>query len=56
MRVGRKQFEAGEVFTEVIGAEHKGRNVGSRPVKLIVFYVGEVGSPSVCSNLSPNDA
>jgi quercetin dioxygenase-like cupin family protein len=38
-----KQLKAGEAIAEVVNTLHNGRNVGSVPVKLVVFYVGSVG-------------
>jgi quercetin dioxygenase-like cupin family protein len=41
---GRKKLmKAGEALAEVIATAHNGRNVGTTPVKLIVFYAGAVG-------------
>ena len=38
-----KQLKSGEAIAEVVNTYHNGRNVGSVPAKLIVFYVGVVG-------------
>jgi quercetin dioxygenase-like cupin family protein len=38
-----KHLKSGEALTEVVNTFHNGRNVGSVPVKLIVFYAGAVG-------------
>ena len=38
-----KRLQAGDALAEVVNTLHNGRNVGSIPVKLIVFYVGHVG-------------
>lgn len=38
-----KQLKPGEALAEVVNTLHNGRNVGSVPVKLIVFYAGAVG-------------
>ena len=35
----------GEVLPELIGKYHYGKNTGSEPVELVVFYVGEKGTP-----------
>ena len=35
----------GEVLPELIGKYHYGKNVGNEPVELIVFYIGENGTP-----------
>ena len=39
----KKLMKAGEALAEVIATPHNGRNVGTTPVKLIVFYAGAVG-------------
>jgi quercetin dioxygenase-like cupin family protein len=45
LRHGRsRQFSAGEAFAEVVNTEHNGRNVGTVPVKLLVFYTGASGA------------
>ena len=35
----------GEVLPELIGKYHYGKNTGKEPVELIVFYVGQKGTP-----------
>lgn len=35
----------GEVLPELIGKYHYGKNLGNEPVELIVFYIGEKGTP-----------
>jgi len=35
----------GEVLPELVGKYHYGKNTGRKPVELIVFYVGEKGTP-----------
>ena len=35
----------GEVLPELIGKYHYGKNTGNEPVELIVFYIGEKGTP-----------
>lgn len=40
-----KRLKAGEALAEVVKRSHNGRNVGSTPARLIVFYAGAVGSP-----------
>ena len=35
----------GECLSELIGKYHYGRNDGNEPVELVVFYVGEKGTP-----------
>jgi quercetin dioxygenase-like cupin family protein len=38
-----KRLKSGEALAEVINTLHNGRNVGTVPVKLVVFYAGAVG-------------
>ena len=38
-----KHLKSGEALAEVVNTLHNGRNVGSVPVKLVVFYAGAVG-------------
>lgn len=38
-----KRQKAGEALAEVVNTLHNGRNVGTVPVKLVVFYAGSVG-------------
>jgi quercetin dioxygenase-like cupin family protein len=40
-----KLLRAGDELPEVVNRPHNGRNVGSAPAKLIVFYAGVVGTP-----------
>lgn len=40
---GVKRLKAGEAVAEVMNTFHNGRNVGTVPVKLVVFYAGMVG-------------
>ena len=35
----------GECLPEIIGKYHYGKNTGKTPVELIVFYVGQKGTP-----------
>jgi len=38
-----KRLQAGEALAEVVNTLHNGRNVGDRPVKIVVFYAGIEG-------------
>lgn len=40
---GVHDFKEGEAIIEVIDTPHNGRNQGSIPVKLVVFYTGALG-------------
>ena len=35
----------GDVLPEVVGKYHYGKNMGNEPVELIVFYIGQKGTP-----------
>ena len=35
----------GEALPELIGKYHYGKNTGREPVELVVFYIGEKGTP-----------
>jgi quercetin dioxygenase-like cupin family protein len=39
-----KRLHAGDALAEVVNRPHNGRNVGTVPVRLVVFYTGAVGS------------
>lgn len=45
-----KRFKSGDTFAEVMNTLHQGRNVGTVPVKLVVFYAG-----SVAQKISENE-
>ena len=49
----KKQFKAGEVIIEVFNTFHNGRNSGSQPAVLIVFYTGIKGVPNVVKMEQP---
>ncbi len=38
-------LQEGEVLPELIGKYHYGKNTGNVPVELVVFYIGEKGTP-----------
>jgi quercetin dioxygenase-like cupin family protein len=48
-----KQLKSGEALAEVVNTLHNGRNVGSVPVKLIVFYAGAVGQKLTTKEITP---
>ena len=35
----------GDVLPELVGKYHYGKNKGNEPIELIVFYIGEKGTP-----------
>lgn len=43
----RLSFRAGEAIIEVVNTVHNGKNTGTEPVKLAVFYLGAEGTPNV---------
>lgn len=46
-------LKAGEPLVEAVGVAHNGRNTGSEPVKLLVFYTGIEGKPNVAKVARP---
>lgn len=38
-----KHLEAGDTLVEVVNTPHNGRNTGTTPLKIMVFYAGIVG-------------
>jgi quercetin dioxygenase-like cupin family protein len=40
-----RRIERGEALAEVVSTLHNGRNVGESPLKLLVFYAGNTGTP-----------
>jgi quercetin dioxygenase-like cupin family protein len=46
-------FTAGDAIVEVVNIPHNGKNLGTTPVALIVFYTGEIGTPNTA--MSSND-
>ena len=40
-----KRLNAGDALSEVVNRSHNGRNVGSAPAKLVVFYTGAADMP-----------
>jgi quercetin dioxygenase-like cupin family protein len=42
---GSFQFEAGQAFVEVVNTLHNGKNLGTEPVEILVFFSGEKGKP-----------
>lgn len=55
-----KSLHAGDVLPESVGVLHNGRNMSKKPVKILVFYMGEVGAklsiphPEFVPQPSPN--
>lgn len=48
-----KRIEAGEAVAEVVGTVHNSRAIGDKPVKLVVFYAGEAGTPVTLAHEDP---
>ena len=38
-------LQEGDVLPELVGKYHYGKNTGSEPIELIVFYLGQKGTP-----------
>jgi quercetin dioxygenase-like cupin family protein len=43
----RQQFEAGQGFLEVVNTWHNGKNLGEVPLKFLVVFAGEQGTPNL---------
>ena len=41
----KRLFKAGDSFAELVNVKHCGYNTGDVPVKIIMFAIGQVGSP-----------
>jgi len=39
-------FKAGDAIVELVNMPHRGKNSGTTPVVLIVFYTGEIDTPN----------
>ena len=39
-------FTAGDAIVEFVNVPHNGKNPGTKPVVLIAFYTGEIGTPN----------
>ncbi|WP_051711399.1 cupin domain-containing protein [Andreprevotia chitinilytica] len=50
------QFNAGQGFAEVVNTLHNGKNLGTEPVKLLVTFAGESGSPFAVKAPAPAPA
>ena len=48
-----KRFKAGDTLAEVVNTEHNGRNVGTVPIKLMVFYAGAKGKERTVKSAAP---
>lgn len=57
-----KFLHPGDVLPESVGVLHNGRNIGKEPVKILVFYIGQVGTklsvahPEFVPKLLPDSA
>lgn len=51
----QKRLKSGEALAEVVNTAHNGRNVGTVPVKLLVFYAGSTEKP-LAVKLAPEPA
>ncbi len=47
------RFKAGDAIVEVVNTRHNGRNSGSTPVRLAVFYTGAEKTPNVVRTPPP---
>lgn len=49
-----KHLKSGEALAEVVNTLHNGRNIGTVPVKLVVFYAGAVGQKLMTKETNAN--
>lgn len=45
-----REFGQGESFAELVNTTHRGVNVGKGPLKILVVYIGAVGTPITVQN------
>ncbi len=50
------EFKAGEAFAEVVDTWHRGVNVGTGPLKILVFYTSAAGAPISVARPMPDGA
>jgi quercetin dioxygenase-like cupin family protein len=48
-----KRFKSGDAFAEVVNTLHNGRNIGTVPVRIVVFYTGEAGATLTIKEADP---
>lgn len=49
-----RAYQEGDAILEVRDTPHNGRNEGTVPAKLVVFYAGEEGTPNVTRVVKPD--
>ncbi|MBY0417065.1 MAG: cupin domain-containing protein [Pararheinheimera sp.] len=50
LRNGKKNVvKAGDALAEVVNTAHSGKNIGTEPVQLLIFYAGAVGQANSAS-------
>lgn len=50
LKNGKKNIvKAGDALAEVVNTAHSGKNIGTEPVQLLIFYAGAVGQPNSAS-------
>jgi len=40
-------FKGGEAFAEAVNVAHNGKNESKGPVRLVAFFLGEAGAPTM---------
>ena len=46
--------KAGDALAEVVNTAHSGKNTGTEPIQLLIFYAGAVGLPNAASRKQGN--
>ncbi|WP_233280286.1 cupin domain-containing protein [Rheinheimera mangrovi] len=55
LRNGKKNVvRAGDALAEVVNTAHSGKNIGTEPVLLLIFYAGAVGQANSASLMEGN--
>ncbi len=50
LKNGKKNVvKAGDALAEVVNTAHSGKNIGTEPVQLLIFYAGAVGQANSAS-------
>lgn len=50
-----RQFHTSDALAEVVNTLHNGRNIGKKPLKLLVFYAGVVDQPTAIKETPQQD-
>jgi quercetin dioxygenase-like cupin family protein len=55
LKNGKKNIvKAGDALAEVVNTAHSGKNIGTEPVQLLIFYAGAAGQANSASLMKGN--